>query len=101
MAIDLFGTQCPDKKGCDRLASRPLVIGFMCIGRLHEPTDHVFRGVNDLCFCFKQSGRLNRWHLNKGDFRALRTLMDKAEKKLEAADAVHKTEPKGEPEPGD
>ena len=101
MALGLFGSQCPDKKGCDRLSSRPLVIGFMCIGRLHEPTDHVLRGVNDLCFCFKQSGRLNRWHLNKGDFKALRALMDKAERKLEASDAVRKEKPKGEPGPGD
>ena len=87
----MFCQQCPDKSGCDRLAARPLVVGFMCVGRLKRPTDHVFRGVNDLAFCFKQNGRLNRWHLNRGDFAVLRHLMSKAEKRLEADHAVHKT----------
>ena len=101
MALGLFGTECPDKKGCDRLTSRPLIVGFMCIGKLHEPTDHVFKGVNDLCLCYKQNGHLSRWHLNKRDLKVFRNLLNNAEKKLEEPNAVHQAEPKGEPGPGD
>jgi hypothetical protein len=96
-----FNIGCPDKKGCSHLASRPLVIGFMCIGKLKDPTDHVFKGVNDLQFCFKQNGRLNRWHFNRGDIRVFRFLLGKAEKRLEATDAVHNTGAKEDSRPGD
>lgn len=86
----LFCVKCPDKDGCDRLASKPLVFGFMCIGRLREPTDHVMRGVNDLQFCFRQHGRLDRWHFNKVDVTILRKLLDTAERKVKGGgDAVH------------
>lgn len=100
MALGLFGTECPDKKGCDRLTAKPLIVGFTCIGKLKQPTDHVLKGVNDLCFCYKQNGHLNRWHLNRRDIRMLRHLLNDAEKKLEEANAVHIEGAKGDNRPG-
>jgi len=70
---------CPDKT-CRKLARKPLVIGFMCVGRLSTPTGHVIPGVNDLCFCFKQRACLNRWHMNRADIGMLAKLLDKAMK---------------------
>ncbi len=74
---------CPDKKGCRRLAAKPLVVGFVCVGKLAAPTDHLLAGVNDLQFCYSQSGRLNRWHLNRRDIVILHELFMSA---LEAED---------------
>lgn len=89
----MFRPGCPDK-GCERLAWKPLVIGFLCIGRMPEPTDHVASGVNDLRLCFKQKAVLSSWHINGRDMRIMRGLLDKAISKTEGGDnAVHKGDP--------
>lgn len=84
---------CPDK-ACKRLAWRPLVIGFICIGRMEKATDHVVPEANDLRLCFKQKAVLDSWHLNRRDMLILRGLLDKAIR--EADDAVRYAEPTGE-----
>ena len=69
--------QCPDKN-CRTLAARPLIGGFVCIGRLANPTDHILKGVNDLSLCFEQNWRRDRWHLNRYDFIVLHDLIIRA-----------------------
>ncbi len=78
---------CPDKKTCRPLAVLPMVEGFMCVGRLAVPTDHVTKGVNDLQLCTNLD-RLGpkwykRWHINEDDIVAFMDLLVRA---LEAAD---------------
>lgn len=82
---------CPDRKGCRPLAVLPLLNGFMCVGRMAQPTDHVTKGVNDLQLCANLDRRgpqwWKRWHINEDDIVAFMDLLVRA---LEADDKERK-----------
>ena len=69
---------CPDET-CQVLTVRPPVDGFICIGKLAKPTDHIVKGVNSLSLCFKQGmGLRSQWHLNRNDLIVFHDLIIKA-----------------------
>lgn len=82
---------CPDKKACRPLAVLPMLEGFMCVGRLAVPTDHVTPKVNDLQLCVNLDRRgpqwWKRWHINEDDIVAFMDLLVRA---LEATDKERK-----------
>lgn len=77
---------CPEKKNCKPLAALPLIEGFMCVGRMAKPTDHVTPKVNDLQLCCvlnQERHWWQRWHINEDDIVAFMGLLVRA---LEADD---------------
>ena len=91
---------CPDKK-CRPLAVMPLVDGFICVGKLAKPTDHVVKAANDLGLCYQQEGRRHQWHINDYDIVMFYDLLTRAmQADQEERDALRKKGPEGDGRPG-